>query len=84
VNTLKQWYGWENRSTTIAVQCWWRKKRLLTNGNDSKEEHGLREIDAHNDLSMVFTEVWERKGEILGNTTTCKIDSINMLVIITL
>jgi uncharacterized protein (DUF2132 family) len=21
VNTLKQWYGWENRSTTIAVQC---------------------------------------------------------------
>ena len=58
VNTLKQWYEFETRRNTIAVQCQ-RKRRhhILLDGNDSEEERGLGEIDAHNDLSTAFAEV---------------------------
>ena len=53
VNTLKQWYEWETRRNTIAVQCQ-RKRRhhILLDGNDSKEERGLGEIDAHTSVNV--------------------------------
>jgi hypothetical protein len=59
MNTLKQRYENETRRNTIAVRRRRRKRRLhiLLDDDDSEEEHGLGEIDAHNDLSMAFAEV---------------------------
>lgn len=57
VNTLKQRHEWDTRRNTIAVRRRKRRHHILLDGNDSEEERGLGEIDAHNDLSTAFAEV---------------------------